>query len=393
MGVVAQACEAVVPAAARQMAAHPRVRFSCLSWGERVSTHIFWLFQVKKAYRQKALSCHPDKNPDNPRAAELFHQLSQALEVLTDAAARAAYDKVRKAKKQAAERTQKLDERRKKVKLDLEARERQAQAHGSEEEEESRSTRTLEQEIERLREEGSRQLEEQQRLIQEQIRQEREQRLRGKAENPEGRGTPKLKLKWKCKKEDESKGGYSRDILLQLFQKYGEVLNLVLSSKKAGTAVVEFATVKAALEGSYPPLTHGGRSKLEPITVKVVWFCLEDESAGSGSFCGCRESHFTADWSHGTRTGYCVWQELAVQNEVGLVDNPLKISWLEGRPPAVGDPSHPGLSQCQDPTPHRILRPYSLHAPVSGWGSRRRPDGLSGPPGCLVVVWHRRRAV
>nr|XP_025854269.1 dnaJ homolog subfamily C member 17 isoform X1 [Vulpes vulpes] len=263
--------------------------------------------EVKKAYRQKALSCHPDKNPDNPRAAELFHQLSQALEVLTDTAARAAYDKVRKAKKQAAERTQKLDERRKKVKLDLEARERQAQAHGSDDEEESRSTRTLEQEIERLREEGSRQLEEQQRLIQEQIRQEREQRLRGKAENPEDRGTPKLKLKWKCKKEDESKGGYSRDVLLQLFQKvcpaafpfshylhlhlsrntkslwYGEVLNLVLSSKKAGTAVVEFATIKAA--------------------------------------------------------------ELAVQNEVGLVDNPLKISWLEGQPQGTGGPRHAGLSQ------------------------------------------------
>uniref|UniRef100_A0A8C6CYN2 DnaJ homolog subfamily C member 17 n=1 Tax=Moschus moschiferus TaxID=68415 RepID=A0A8C6CYN2_MOSMO len=203
--------------------------------------------EVKKAYRQKALSCHPDKNPDNPRAAELFHQLSQALEVLTDAAARAAYDKVRKAKKQAAERTQKLDERRKKVKLDLEARERQAQALGSEEEEESGSARTLEQEIERLREEGSRQLEEQQRLIREQMRQEQEQRLRGMAENSENKETPKLKLKWKSKKEAESQGGYSRDVLLRLFQKYGEVLNLVLSSKKAGTAVVEFATVKAAV--------------------------------------------------------------------------------------------------------------------------------------------------
>uniref|UniRef100_A0A8C2SD93 DnaJ homolog subfamily C member 17 n=1 Tax=Capra hircus TaxID=9925 RepID=A0A8C2SD93_CAPHI len=246
--------------------------------------------EVKKAYRQKALSCHPDKNPDNPRAAELFHQLSQALEVLTDAAARAAYDKVRKARKQAAERTQKLDERRKKVKLDLEARERQAQALGSEEEEESGSTRTLEQEvaepslqIERLREEGSRQLEEQQRLIREQIRQEQEQRLRGMAENPENKETPKLKLKWKSRKEAESQGGYSRDVLLRLFQKYGEVLDLVLSSKKAGTAVVEFATVKAA--------------------------------------------------------------ELAVQNEVGLVDNPLKISWLEGRPQSAMGHNHPGLSR------------------------------------------------
>ncbi|XP_002718024.1 dnaJ homolog subfamily C member 17 [Oryctolagus cuniculus] len=238
--------------------------------------------EVKKAYRQKALSCHPDKNPDNPKAAELFHQLSQALEVLTDAAARAAYDKIRRAKKQAAERTQKLDEKRKKVKLDLEARERQAQAQGSEEEEESRSTRTLEQEIERLREEGSRQLEEQQRLMQEQMRQEREQRLRGKAEHCEAKGTPKLKLKWKCK-EDGSQGGYSEDVLLRLLQKYGEVLNLVLSSKRAGTAVVEFATVKAAA--------------------------------------------------------------LAVQNEVGLIDNPLKISWLEGQPQGVVGPGHPGLSK------------------------------------------------
>ncbi|XP_055450591.1 dnaJ homolog subfamily C member 17-like [Psammomys obesus] len=238
---------------------------------------------ARKAYRQKALSCHPDKNPENPKAAQLFYQLSQALEVLTEAAARAAYDKVRKAKKQAAERTQRLDEKRKKVKLDLEAREQQAQAQGSEEEEESRSTTTLEQEIARLREEGSRQLEEQQRLVQEQIRQDREQRLRGRTENMEGKGTPKLKLKWKCKGEDESQGGYSRDVLLRLLQKYGEVLNLVLSRKKAGNAIVEFATVRAA--------------------------------------------------------------ELAVRNEVGLVDNPLKISWLEGQPQGMMDPSQAGLSK------------------------------------------------
>ncbi|XP_038597351.1 dnaJ homolog subfamily C member 17 [Tachyglossus aculeatus] len=224
--------------------------------------------EVKKAYRQKALTCHPDKNPDDPQAVELFHRLSQALEVLTDAAARAAYDKIRRARKQAAERTQKLDERRKKVKLDLEARERQAQAQGSEEE--TRNTRTLEQEIERLREEGSRQLEEQQRLIQDQIRQEREQRLRGKLESGEGRGTPKLKLKWKCKKDDHTQGGYSKDVLLRILEKYGQVLNLVVSGKKTGSAVVEFATVQAAA--------------------------------------------------------------LAVRNEVGLVDNPLKVSWLEGRP-------------------------------------------------------------
>uniref|UniRef100_A0A2K6CPJ2 DnaJ homolog subfamily C member 17 n=1 Tax=Macaca nemestrina TaxID=9545 RepID=A0A2K6CPJ2_MACNE len=106
--------------------------------------------EVKKAYRQKALSCHPDKNPDNPRAAELFPQLSRALEVLTDATARVTYDKVRKARKQAAETTQKLNDRRKRVRLELEAREQQAQAQRSEDAEGSRNPRTLEQEIQRL---------------------------------------------------------------------------------------------------------------------------------------------------------------------------------------------------------------------------------------------------
>ncbi|NWU93697.1 DJC17 protein, partial [Upupa epops] len=225
--------------------------------------------QVKTAYRQKALTCHPDKNPDDPRAAEVFHQLSQALAVLTDGAARAAYDRARRARSQAAERTQKLDERRKKVKLDLEAREREAQAQESEEEE-VRVTRTLEQEIVRLREEGSRQLEEQQRLVQEQIRLERERLIQGKQERhgAEGRSTPKLKLKWKCSKEDGTRGGYSDDVLLQILQK-------VLS---------------------HPSLPA-------PALPWVLW----GRGAGPG-------------------------REMAVKNEVGLRSNPLRISWLEGQP-------------------------------------------------------------
>ena len=60
--------------------------------------------EIIKGYRKKALVCHPDKNPDNPKAAELFHELSEALKVLTDAAARAAYDQSQKAKKAVQER-------------------------------------------------------------------------------------------------------------------------------------------------------------------------------------------------------------------------------------------------------------------------------------------------
>ncbi|XP_053488692.1 dnaJ homolog subfamily C member 17 isoform X1 [Ictalurus furcatus] len=263
--------------------------------------------EVKKAYRQKALTCHPDKNPDNPKAAELFHQLSQALEVLTDAAARAAYDKVRAAKKQAEERNRRLDDRRKKIKLDLEARERQAEAE-AQKREEFKITRTLEEEITRLREEGSRQLQEEQRLIQEQIQKEREWRLNAQsthadfssapqdnrkvtpklklhpASNTPGRSSEELKLrklKWKCKKDDDTNGGYSQEVLQGLLQKYGDILNIIVSSKKKGSAVVEFATVRAA--------------------------------------------------------------ELACKNESGLTGTPLKITWLEGQP-ANADPTAPNNS-------------------------------------------------
>lgn len=222
--------------------------------------------QIKKAYRQRALSCHPDKNPDNPKAAELFHQLSQALEVLTDAAAKAAYDKVRAAKKQAEERNRKLDDKRKKIKLDLEARERRAENVKAEE---VKITRTLEEEIARLREEGSRELQEQQRLIREQIQRERDTDSSA-VQQGSSSVTPKLKLKWKCKKEDDSNAGYSHECLQNLFQKYGDVLNILISSKKKGSAVVEFASAKAA--------------------------------------------------------------ELACKNESGLTGNPLKITWLEGQP-------------------------------------------------------------
>ncbi|XP_056282043.1 dnaJ homolog subfamily C member 17 [Pseudoliparis swirei] len=240
--------------------------------------------EIKKAYRQKALMCHPDKNPDNPKALDLFYQLSQALEVLTDAAAKAAYDKICYAKKQAEERTRKLDDKRKKVKLDLESREQQAEAQWQDE---VQITRTLEEEIIRLREEGSRQLEEEQRLIREQIQREREapQQQTGGGHSGAERCfksivTPKLKLKWKCKKDDETNGGYSQGILFTLLLKYGDVSNVIVSSKKRGSAVVEFATVRAA--------------------------------------------------------------ELAAKNEIGLSKNPLKISWLEGQPEVIAPASQPG---------------------------------------------------
>ncbi|MEQ2204737.1 DnaJ (Hsp40), subfamily C, member 17 [Xenoophorus captivus] len=94
-------------------------------------------------------------------------------------------------------------------------------------------------------------------------------------------GLPFLfQLKWNCKKDDEMNGGYSQEVLLKLLHKYGDVLNVIVSSKKKGSAVVEFASAKAA--------------------------------------------------------------ELAAKNESGLSGNPLKITWLEGQPEVVAAPSQSG---------------------------------------------------
>jgi len=51
--------------------------------------------EIQKAYRNKSLLYHPDKNPD-PSAAALLDGVQRAYTVLSDAAARKAYDELLK---------------------------------------------------------------------------------------------------------------------------------------------------------------------------------------------------------------------------------------------------------------------------------------------------------
>src|SRR6185312_15764261 len=52
--------------------------------------------EIKKKYRKLAAKHHPDKNPNDPKAAETFKGISEAYQTLGDAAKRKQYDDMRR---------------------------------------------------------------------------------------------------------------------------------------------------------------------------------------------------------------------------------------------------------------------------------------------------------
>ncbi len=52
--------------------------------------------EIKKAFRRLAKQYHPDRNPNNPQAAERFKEINEAHDVLSDAEKRRKYDQLRR---------------------------------------------------------------------------------------------------------------------------------------------------------------------------------------------------------------------------------------------------------------------------------------------------------
>ncbi|KAK3870970.1 hypothetical protein Pcinc_023855 [Petrolisthes cinctipes] len=200
--------------------------------------------EIKKAYRKKALECHPDKNPNNPAAAEEFDRLKKILEVLLDAGTRKAYDKVLKGRKAAALRAREADSKTQKLRADLEARERLAHDRPYLSEEEK-----LKRELKRLEEEGQRIIEEELARVNAEVERElkRGSKSATSAEHDTlkpATGGHKVKVKWATTKDWS---GYSEEEIRQVFYKWGDILAVVLKLRsRKGTALIEFKTKQAA---------------------------------------------------------------------------------------------------------------------------------------------------
>ena len=87
--------------------------------------------EIQKAYRKASLKVHPDRNPDDPKAAEKFEQLTNAKDRLLDPKIRHELDQAAKAKEEARARFEKQDGKRRKLQEELERREAEAAANAA----------------------------------------------------------------------------------------------------------------------------------------------------------------------------------------------------------------------------------------------------------------------
>ncbi|KAL3697075.1 hypothetical protein R1sor_011151 [Riccia sorocarpa] len=205
--------------------------------------------EVRKAYRTRALLCHPDKRRKDAAAAALeFDKLQKAYEVLGDEKARKAYDELWKLRRNRIEKEKQLSHKRQKMMQDLRDRERAFETQSRETREEEEVAKRLKAEIARIR-----------------AMQSKKQSGNfsfGSFENLENLARPQttpatpaqttemektLKASWSC--EVGGGGGYTAVRLTEIFQEFGTVEDVVIrqsKSKRKGSALVVMGSKEAA---------------------------------------------------------------------------------------------------------------------------------------------------
>lgn len=152
------------------------------------------------------------------------------------------------AKKEAEIRKNQLDSKRKKLVSDLEERERVAASKKSTNISNKTPDEIFKIELERLMKEGNKIVDEENEKLKDSLINLRKNSASSSVSHSTSWDSSKhrIKIKWKASKDDEANGGYNIDNLTKFLNKYGEIVALVISNKKKGSAVVEFKSQDAA---------------------------------------------------------------------------------------------------------------------------------------------------
>ena len=106
-------------------------------------------------------------------------------------------------------------------------------------------------------------------------------------------GTPRVKLKWSAKKGDSSNGGYCSQNLNDILSCYGQVSALLISSKRNGSAIVEFENTV----GVDPGILQESGLKDNPFTLN--WLSGKPSETKKSSF-DSSSGNFCANPSFGS---------------------------------------------------------------------------------------------
>lgn len=89
----------------------------------------------------------------------------------------------------------------------------------------------------------------------------------------------RIKIKWSAAKSDPTNGGYSSDTLRKFLQKYADLEAFVMSSKRNGSAMVEFKTQ----DGAEMAVAYEKGLASNPLTLEWIGAAPRSKVTGSST--------------------------------------------------------------------------------------------------------------
>ncbi|GAA6022410.1 hypothetical protein JCM11491_001582 [Sporobolomyces phaffii] len=272
------------------------------------------LQEIKSSFRKKSLKVHPDRNPDNPEAARLFHELRVAADLLSDPTQRASFDALLNARNARKLRFSALDSKRKVMAQDLEQRERDFKRQKGEEDAAARDKRS---QLDRLKDEGRKLRESREKLAQEQVAKEAESKRQHE----------------RARRDDEQRSQNQRDGIVELGP-----LDKTLKIKWLKSLHPALAST-AAITDYLERLLHPSKPDIESIVVSSK--TLQNPSKGKYG------SGVIAFKSLSAAVRVVKGKRKASETSFGAdAWNGFEVDWASGSPPAVlgNDPGVQSLS-------------------------------------------------